>query len=531
MWVSSRRSWSTTSGSAPRSCARSIRESAAAVSPAISASIRSSTRPRSARPSMSRTDSAVTAPPPSVPPRAMAWSSSERPSRTLPSAARAIMESASGSAPHTLLGGDGGEVGAELGLRHALQVEGLAARQDGGRHLAQLGGGEEELHRGRRLLQGLQQGVEGLGREHVHLVQDGDPEARLGGAVADGLAQLAHVVDAVVAGGVHLHHVRVAVGEDGAAFRANAAGLGRRAAGAVGADAVQGAGDDAGGGGLADAAHAGEHEGVGDAALGEGVAEGADQRVLADQLGEGGGAVFAGEHAIGRAGGGRRRRVRGRGRGGGCVAFTAAEQARAFGGGRLGQAFVPRLVVFRGVSGAEQGADHARATDLEAVGVEDRRSDPGGNSLRLLPSGPDRVGEAPVRHRPSIRTYHAWAGGTQGGAGGRRRRFAGARFDGLAAVPGVFGQTAKGSARADRCHGLRAGVLRVFEQTAGVGQAVGRCLAASLRRPAHGFGQIAGLVQACGGRLTASRWGDARVWTNGGGRKGRRVDALRPCGR
>ena len=30
-------------------------------------------------------------------------------------------------------------------------------------------------------------------------------------------------------------------------------------------------------------------------------------------------------------------------------------------------------------------------------------NDPGGNSLRLLPSGPDRVGEAPVRHRsPSL---------------------------------------------------------------------------------------------------------------------------------
>ena len=45
-----------------------------------------------------------------------------------------------------------------------------------------------------------------------------------------------------------------------------AAGLDGRAARAVGPDAVQRPGDDAGRGGLADAAHAGQHEGMGDAA-------------------------------------------------------------------------------------------------------------------------------------------------------------------------------------------------------------------------------------------------------------------------
>src|SRR5207302_6012961 len=38
-------------------------------------------------------------------------------------------------------------------------------------------------------------------------------------------------------------------------------------------------------------------------------------------------------------------------------------------------------------------------------GVGDRTNDPGRNSLRLLPSGPDRVGEGPVRRRPPTALY------------------------------------------------------------------------------------------------------------------------------
>ncbi len=80
---------------------------------------------------------------------------------------------------------------------------------------------------------------------------------------------------------------------------ADAARIGGRAAGAVRADAVQRAGDDAGGGGLADAAHAGQHEGVRDPADGEGVAQDAHHRLLADQVVEAGRAVFARQHAVG----------------------------------------------------------------------------------------------------------------------------------------------------------------------------------------------------------------------------------------
>ncbi len=67
-------------------------------------------------------------------------------------------------------------------------------------------------------------------------------------------------------------HVQVAVLGDGDARLAGTARLDGNAALAVGADAVEGAGDDPGGRRLADAADAGEHVGVGDAAGAKGVA-------------------------------------------------------------------------------------------------------------------------------------------------------------------------------------------------------------------------------------------------------------------
>ena len=43
----------------------------------------------------------------------------------------------------------------------------------------------------------------------------------------------------------------------------------------------------------------------------------------------------------------------------------------------------------------------------------DRTNDPGRNSLRLLPSGPDRVGEGPVRRRPPTALYQVRAAARQ----------------------------------------------------------------------------------------------------------------------
>ena len=72
-------------------------------------------------------------------------------------------------------------------------------------------------------------------------------------------------------------------------------------AGAVGLLVVEAARQNAGRRGLADAADAGEHPGLRDAAGLEGVRQGADHRLLADQVLEGAGAVFAGKNPIGRS--------------------------------------------------------------------------------------------------------------------------------------------------------------------------------------------------------------------------------------
>src|SRR5487761_203286 len=85
---------------------------------------------------------------------------------------------------------------------------------------------------------------------------------------------------------------------DRAAMLALAARLDRRAAFAVGSDAVEGAGDDACGRRLADAADAREDEGMGDAAGGDRVGERPNHRLLADEFREGCRTIFAREHAI-----------------------------------------------------------------------------------------------------------------------------------------------------------------------------------------------------------------------------------------
>ena len=58
--------------------------------------------------------------------------------------------------------------------RQAVEVEALAARMDGFGNLLRVGGAQDEDHMGRRLFEGLQQGVEGRSRQHVDFVNDVD---------------------------------------------------------------------------------------------------------------------------------------------------------------------------------------------------------------------------------------------------------------------------------------------------------------------------------------------------------------------
>src|SRR5262249_2004039 len=87
------------------------------------------------------------------------------------------------------------------------QVEALAARQYGEGDLADFGGGEDEFYMRGRLLQRLQERVEGALGQHVHLVDEVDLVARQQRFVARAFDDLADVVNAGVGGGVHFQHI------------------------------------------------------------------------------------------------------------------------------------------------------------------------------------------------------------------------------------------------------------------------------------------------------------------------------------
>ena len=166
----------------------------------------------------------------------------------------------------------------------------VGAGADGPDDLLRLGGREDELDVSRGLLDELEQGVEALGGDHVGLVEDEDLEAVPGRGEGGALAQVAGVVDAVVAGGVDLDDVEAA----GAAGREVPAG-GALAAGGVRRVllAVEATGEDTGGGGLAAAARAGEEIGVGDLVRAQRRHERGGHVVLPDDVLEGVWAVAA----------------------------------------------------------------------------------------------------------------------------------------------------------------------------------------------------------------------------------------------
>ena len=158
-----------------------------------------------------------------------------------------------------------------------------------------LRGGHHEDDVVGRLLEGLEQRVEGGVGDLVRLVEDVDLVLVARGAVAGGVAELADLVDAAVGGGVDLDDVDGVAGADLGAGLADVAGLGGGAElAADGVAAVERHGQDAGDGGLADAAVAGEDVAVGDAVLGERVHQGHGDVVLSDDVGEALGTVFAG---------------------------------------------------------------------------------------------------------------------------------------------------------------------------------------------------------------------------------------------
>jgi len=180
------------------------------------------------------------------------------------------------------------QLGGDVALGDAGEVVGLAAAKDGRQHLVLLRGGEDEDGVARRLLQGLEESVEGARGEHVHLVDDEDAVAAGGGRHLHLLGQGAHLAHTVVGGGVELDDVVADATLEVAAGVALAAGL--SVGGAV--LAVDGLGEDARAARLAHAARPAEEVRLGQPPGGDGVAQGARQGSLTNHGRERGGTVF-----------------------------------------------------------------------------------------------------------------------------------------------------------------------------------------------------------------------------------------------
>ncbi len=168
----------------------------------------------------------------------------------------------------------------DLGDGETPEVVALHARQDSRPDLAGVGRAEDEHDVLRRLLERLEQHVPAF-LDPLHLVHDVDlaVEVRRGGQCAR--QELAHVVDPVVRGGVHLDHIeRPALADRDAGL----APITRFAVAEV--RAVERLGDDPRQRRLARAAGPDEQEGMGDLVQSDRVPEGVDHGLLTDDLAE-----------------------------------------------------------------------------------------------------------------------------------------------------------------------------------------------------------------------------------------------------
>ena len=181
-----------------------------------------------------------------------------------------------------LLRADVLEVRLDVGVADRAEVEALDAREDGLGDLLRVGGAEDEDDVLGWLLEGLEQRVERLCREHVDLVDDVELVAAAHGGVADAVDDLlAHVVDARARRGVELVDVGVLAGGDQPALLARA--VGQVAGGLLAHERLR---EDARHGGLARAARAAEEVGVARAPLEDGVLEGRHDVLLAHDVGK-----------------------------------------------------------------------------------------------------------------------------------------------------------------------------------------------------------------------------------------------------
>ena len=142
------------------------------------------------------------------------WSSVETASRKLPRALRAISESAASGASISSPSATRRRSFVSSASRGRAKRKVWQRERTVGSILPSVGRAEDEDEVRRRLLDQLQQRVEGGVGELVRLVEDVDLEASLDRLQDDVLADLAHVVDPALARRIHLDHVERRAGRD-----------------------------------------------------------------------------------------------------------------------------------------------------------------------------------------------------------------------------------------------------------------------------------------------------------------------------
>ena len=165
--------------------------------------------------------------------------------------------------------------------RDAAEIKALAARLNRRRHFVRLRRREDEHDMRGRLFERLQERVERLGRQHVHLVDDVDLVAALGGRELHRLAQAADLVDAAVRCRVDFEDVHGRAIHDALAALAFSARVWRRAL-----LAVQRHRENLRRARLARAAWPGEKVGVADTPRRDGLRKRARDMVLPDEVAE-----------------------------------------------------------------------------------------------------------------------------------------------------------------------------------------------------------------------------------------------------
>ena len=88
-----------------------------------------------------------------------------------------------------------------------MKIEALASREHRRGNLMQLRRREDEKHMLGRLLESFQQCVESRDREHMHLIDDIDTIFQLSRRIDHGIADIADIVNAVVACRVHFDNI------------------------------------------------------------------------------------------------------------------------------------------------------------------------------------------------------------------------------------------------------------------------------------------------------------------------------------